>query len=988
MALLPIVPTMARRPGNTTLEQHDSGLHITPLPRIGQELGRFIIERELPRGGQARVYRAWQTDLQRAVALKLLPSSYASDQDALIRFRREIENVARISHPNIVRVFEAGEIEGHPFFTMDFIEGHDAESSAKRGPMDPDEAATIIEAVARAVSEAHKQGIIHRDIKPGNIILRRDGTPILTDFGLAQDLSHSEQLTQTGISMGTPAYMSPEQARGERNRVGVKTDVFALGATLYTLLTGKRPVEGESTYELMLKVAESQGPKWPRAAIEDIPQDLRAIVEMAMANDPAKRYDTADDLADDLERYLSGEWVVARSRGKLARIWLRTRRYVPVAAVILAALGLAGGMVYTGLNPGFISNSEPPVLDDRDLLSSDPDRREDVEPLFGEGGTWSHRGGTVNQGSGGEIVLARTGAEPLLISPKEPACWGDFTLQCELRVRDVSGPLELLFGMPDSHTANDTAYTIALGEGSRDRLELRRLGIPVLSAYRPGTRPLLEAGVWYRAVITRTGQALSFSLSEVALPGNVVTFSFNDIFPAFAGAGRRFAVQGDVAELSLRTVSVSHRDTQHSTEMLLYSVGQFSDAELRVTARLTLPLPPEANPAERNERAALHFLRASCRLQLARPEEAFQDCTAAKSLVSDPGLRSRIFLLASGIETGRGDDTAAIAQLRVAQLSAGLAGELNSWLLQDAANRGAALEADSPERALRYYDFVSNNALGSPGLVCEALYRDAQLRLRLSETQPEAADRLRAEALSSLERIEGGTYLRFGATYAPAMAMLFTLHVDDPAASPGAISEAADWMAAAVDGYGVDNSLLAMPLVRAAWHGRLTSSGIDMEPARRAATWLQAAQRAGADETWVLLLRAMAATERPELYGSSEARIKLWREAAEVLKADEPLHTLPAALAEFFLGSAIDRDDQARRESNLRRALRIGHKDHAGHWFAGAGWEEFANYCVGLYSQNDRLRATELLEKAAAGAGAGDLRLLAARAAAWLPIPR
>jgi serine/threonine-protein kinase len=395
-------------------------MHLRPLPRIGQELGRFIIERELPRGGQARVYRAWQTDLQRSVALKLLPSSYASDRETLTRFRREIENVARISHPNIVRVFEAGELQGNPFFTMDFIEGHDAESVIKRGPMQPDEAATIIEAIARAVGEAHGQGIIHRDIKPGNIIVRRDGTPVLTDFGLAQDLGHSEQLTQTGISMGTPAYMAPEQARGERDRVGVKSDIYSLGATLYSLLTAKRPAEGDSAYELMLKVAENEGPKWPRYALEGVPPDLRAIVEMAMAPDPARRYESAAAFADDLERYLHGEWVVARSRGKLAKLWLRTRRYVPVAAVVVIALGLAGGMVYTGLNPGFSDNSEfIPYGPQSEILGDDP-TDDEIRELF-ERGAWTQRGGNVMRGPGGELVLVRSGEDALFISPRERA---------------------------------------------------------------------------------------------------------------------------------------------------------------------------------------------------------------------------------------------------------------------------------------------------------------------------------------------------------------------------------------------------------------------------------------------------------------------------------------------------------------------------------------------------------------------------------------
>lgn len=970
------------------MEQNDSGLHIAPLPRIGQELGRFIIERELPRGGQARVYRAWQTDLQRPVALKLLPSSYATDAEALTRFRREIENVARISHPNIVRVFEAGEIEGHPFFTMDFIEGQDADDAARRGPMDPDEAATLIEAIARAVGQAHKQGIVHRDIKPGNIIVRRDGTPILTDFGLAQDLTHSGQLTQTGISMGTPAYMAPEQARGERNRVGVKTDIYAMGATLYTLLTSKRPVEGDSTYELMLRVAESQGPKWPRTALEDVPPDLRAIVEMAMAQDPARRYESADALADDLERYLHGEWVVARSKGKLARIWLRTRRYVPVAAVILVALGLAGGMVYTGLNPAFMSNSEGGLIDERRILGNDPRQREDIEPMFGKDGTWTQHGGVVTTGQGGEIVLARTGADPLFISPKERACWGDFTLDLELRIRDAKGPLELLVGMPDQPGEVDTAYTIALGAGARDRIELRRLGVPVLGAYRGGLRPALEPGVWYRAVIARRGQSIAFSISEVAAPGPMAAFEFEDIYPAFAAAGRRFAVRGEVSELSLRTVTVTHRDTAQSTEMLLYSVGQYSDAELRLSARLALPLPADAEPAARNERAALLLLRATCRQRLGRLEDALSDCTQAKALVIDPGLRARIFLVASDMETVRDNDDAAIAQLRVAQLSTGMSPEMNSWLLHDALRRAQLLAEEHPSRALRYYDFVSSSALGSPGLVCEALYHGARLRLLVAATDTDRAEALRREAFSALSRIEGANYLRFGAVYAPAMSRLLALKLEAPAPEYGDLQSTADWAAAAVDGYLVDNSLLAPRLIEAAWVARMAASGSDFGPARKAEVWLGAAARAGADPVWLKVQLALAAMERPELAADADARLRLWRELADELNAGEASHALPAALCEFFIGSPIDTRDQKRRQDNLERALRSWRGYHDSRWFGEAGWREFATYCIALYGSPDPQAVAEQLELAAGGQLPGRLVMLKDRAAQWLPLRR
>ncbi len=968
----------------------DTGMHVRPLPRIGQELGRFIIERELPRGGQARVYRAWQTDLQRPVALKLLPSSYVAEGEVLTRFRREIENVARINHPNIVRVFEAGELLGNPFFTMDYIEGNDAETILKRGPFDPDEAAAVMEAIARAVAEAHGQGIIHRDIKPGNIIVRRDGTPVLTDFGLAQDLGHSEQLTQTGISMGTPAYMAPEQARGERNRVGVKSDIYSLGATLYTLLTAKRPAEGDSAYELMLKVAENEGPEWPRYAVESVPPDLRAIVEMAMAPDPAKRYESAAAFADDLERYLHGEWVVARSRGKLAKLWLRTRRYVPVAAVVMIALGLAGGMVYTGLNPAFSDNSDfIPYGPQSEILGDDP-TDEEIRELF-ERGAWTQRGGTVMRGPGGELVLSRSGDDALFISPRERACWGDFTLQSELRVRGMDGPLELLIGMTDSEAASESAYSVVLGAGSRDRGELRRLGVTVLSTDRPDRQPILTDGAWYRAVFERSGQTVRFTLFQVGAPAPSLALSFDDIYPAFAGDGReRMALRGDIGELSLRGVAVSHRRSQQAEEALLYSVGQYSQVDYRITARLATPLPPDADTEVREERAALLFLRARCRERIGMLDEAIADCDEAKKYIMfDANLRTRVYLFGSMLQTAAGNDDAAIVQLNSARLQSP-SRELASWVQHNAATRAAMLEAsETPQRALRYYDFVSQSALGNPGLVCEALWRDAQLRLRLAEGDPEQGAELRARALENLQRIEGATYERFGSVYAPAMVRLFELLRADADTPADRIAETAAAMAASVNGYGVRDDVLVEPLGWASWYARLQGGPEDLTLARSGSVWVEAARRAGGDEAWVLTHLALAAEERPELFGNTEGRAAMWREVRPALRLDEPSHAVPAAIVEFFLGTPVDAEDSQRREDNLRRAIRLSHADAPAHWIGGAGPDAFADYCIALATAtNNEDRAVFLLQRAATSASPGELRMLAGREKAWLPVRR
>ncbi|MCB9895791.1 MAG: serine/threonine protein kinase [Planctomycetes bacterium] len=971
-------------------ETSDSGLHIRPLPRLGQEIGRFLIEKELPRGGQARVYRAWQTDLQRPVALKLLPSSYATDHEAAARFKREIENVARISHPNIVRVYDAGEIEGQPFFTMEFLEGQDADHMVKRGAMDPDEAASVLEAVARGVHQAHASGIIHRDIKPGNIILRKDDTPVLTDFGLAQDLTHTDQLTQTGISMGTPAYMAPEQARGERDRVGKRSDIYALGATLFSLLTGKRPVEGETTYELMLKVAESQGPKWPRQAIEDVPADLRAIVEMAMQNDPGKRYETAADFADDLERFLHGEWVVARTRSPLAKLWVRSRRYLPVAAVVIVTLALAGGMVYTGLNPQFTDNSEGSILGNPQDLSKDFTEKsgEELESLFDpkRDGSWTKSGASVKRGNEGELVLTRSGDDPLLISPKAPQCWGDFTLQTDFQLVGTTGELSLLVGMPDSANADDTAYVIALGSQSTDRLELRRLGAGVYSSYRPGAASLLQDGVWYRATVTRSGQRLEFSLMQVAGAIPVTSFAYEDDFPALvsgqspdgAFTRRRFGIEARSTVLSIRDVTVSHRDNQHSTEQLLFSVGQFSEAELHLTARLSEPLPANADAAARNDRAAMFYLRARCRVQTGQLVEAQQDCFDAKLLLNDSDLRARVFLLSSKLSTQQEDDDAALAQLRVAQFNG--SGVFSSRVYHDAYSRALQLETAAPERALAYFDWTANNALGSPWLVCDSLYRAARVRL----TQPDT----RAQAVAALERIESANYQRFGATFAPAMNQLFDLRwesVSGAAPNTTGIADVADWLASSVQGYGVDNQLLIEPLVRAAWMGRLASEPLDQALWVKAGAWLQAAEDAGADPVWIGFERALMQFERPRGI-SLEDRIEAWRTLAGELDVSEPSHGVLIAVSDYFIGSPTGSNDQSRRNDVLLRAVRREFDGAPAWWFGANDADTVADYCIALYeAQSDRSAAAARLEKAANRKNAGVLALLKGRANRWLP---
>ena len=977
----------------------DSGLHILPLPKVGQEVGRFLIERELPRGGQARVYRAWQLDLQRAVALKLLPASFAGDDDALVRFRREIENVAKVSHPNVVHVYEAGELDGHAFFTMEFIEGQDAETLVRKGRLGPDEAAALIEAVARGVQEAHRAGIVHRDIKPGNIIVRKDATPVLTDFGLAQDLSHSNALTQTGVSMGTPAYMAPEQARGERARVGKRSDVYALGATLFTLLTGKRPVEGESAYELMVKVAESEGPAWPREAREDIPADLRAIVERAMQNDPGRRYESAEDFADDLERFLRGDWVVARSRSRLTRLWARGRRYVPAAMVLLLAAGLAAGIVYSDLST--LGSNEPDsgyTLDEIDLsreVVGTPDS--DIEDLFGKEGSWTKVNASVRRGQGSELVLTREADGALLISPRVAACWGDFTLQTQLYAQGVDGPVRLLVGMPDDNSEQDTAYCIALGDGARTQFVLHRLGVPVFSGQRVDGLPLLEESRWYAASITRRAQLISFLLTDVAAGIPVASFEFDDAFPALVNEQRdgkrldrqRYAVSAHAAQLGVRNVTVVHRDHRYTTEELLFSVGQFDQAEARLKARLDGGSAAQ-NAEARAERARLLYLRARCRIALGRADAAAEDLAACRALTDDATLRSLAFLLGSGIETSRDDDAAALAQLRAARI--GLAGPQQARVFH-AAWLAASQLTEQPARALLYLDYIANNGLGTPGLVGAALLQSAQIRLARGDAESIVLAR------GALRRVASAGYQRFGGTFTPALALLFDQRWSElVAARPPAEGEQpagaellvlADLLADAVDGYEVAGNLAVSPLARAAWLARLSMAPADTVEFARVNLWLEIAGRAGSDALWAEAQRALAREEHPQLAaGGLEGRKAQWDALARKLKPEDAGYGALSTLADFYLYDAQSPADAQRRAELFRYAMKRELAGVSRHWLADAEPDRFVEYCIGLYFLGfDRPKARSLIETATTGR-AGALALLKGRVDQWLPPER
>lgn len=281
---------------------------------------------ELGRGGMGVVYRAIQLSLKRVVALKMILASSHTSRETLQRFRSEAETIAAMRHPNIIHIYDVMSCQGIPCFSMEFVEGGSLEQRIANKPMPAGSAARLSLTLARAVQAAHQGGIIHRDLKPANILLTEDGTPKITDFGLAKRLDQEGVQTRSGYIMGTPHYMAPEQAEGDSKRFGPATDVYALGAILYEMLTGKPPFRGETTSQILKQVLFDE-PTPPGKLQAGIPAGLEAICLKCLQKDPARRYLTAGELAEALDRFLAAPTATeiiqpARPAPKRTRTWL------------------------------------------------------------------------------------------------------------------------------------------------------------------------------------------------------------------------------------------------------------------------------------------------------------------------------------------------------------------------------------------------------------------------------------------------------------------------------------------------------------------------------------------------------------------------------------------------------------------------------------------------------------------------------------------
>ncbi len=301
----------------------------------------YQIERELGHGGMGVVYLARQQSLNRDVAIKVLRPSHQTFRNLVDRFLQEAQHLARLRHPHIVAIYEIGEADGEPYFTMDYVDGEPLTQRLSHGPLAPTQSVELFKQIASAVQHAHKHGIVHRDLKPANILLNQQGEAYVTDFGLARQMQRDSALTQTGEVLGTPQYMAPEQARGETALVGEATDIHALGLLLYEMLTGRPAFQARSPADVLVKLLHHE-PDPPRRLDHRIPRDLETICLKCLQKQPAARYANVGAMLEDIRRYEAGEPLTARRPGwfSLAFRWCRRHWKLAAAACLAAALSL------------------------------------------------------------------------------------------------------------------------------------------------------------------------------------------------------------------------------------------------------------------------------------------------------------------------------------------------------------------------------------------------------------------------------------------------------------------------------------------------------------------------------------------------------------------------------------------------------------------------------------------------------------------------
>lgn len=542
-------------------------------------VGEYTILRELGRGGMGVVYVAHNPALGRQVALKLLLSD--EDPEAIARFRIEAQATAALDHPNLVRIHTAGVHEGKPYYAMDLVDGRPLNDLLEAdGPFDPQNAARIVEAIALGLAHAHERGILHRDMKPANVILQADGQPLVTDFGLAKDLSASyEALTQTGQSLGTPAYMPPEQADGDAEAIGPRSDVYSVGATLYALLTGRAPFVGATAMNILLRVFKTV-PDPPSMHRLGLDRSLDVVCLKCLEKAPADRYASVQALADDLRRFQNGDPISARPppNSVLLRRFV-ARNLVAFAALVAVAVLVAVGTTYT-----VVQRTMKIEALDADVLATL----------------------SVDRGSKAQTKLLPTRAQVARLSSRVSALGDDDealqSARLHLRVLDA-----LLLAETDLAAARKARGTLAdakLEAGWLDALDTR------LSALDPTKRKTHEEEITARRAFNKLGLVdLRSWRAQLLTHSTRLNLPFKKILEDLAAV--RDVRDLTPAELRTRAVALRTRGATGDAEALAKTLDELSSLPQRLTLHFVAEHVGQLLSLDRGEEALAWLRRTS-----------------------------------------------------------------------------------------------------------------------------------------------------------------------------------------------------------------------------------------------------------------------------------------------------------------------------------------------------------------------------------------
>ena len=460
---------------------------------------------ELGRGGMGIVYKARQISLNKLVAVKMVLRAEFASTDDLVRFRQEAESAAQLDHPGLVPVFQVGEADGLPYFSMAYVEGHSLSKRLLDGPMGIPESAELVRQLAVAVAYAHAKGIVHRDLKPGNVLLDKSGRPRITDFGLAKRLDSGHELTMTGQIVGTPSYMPPEQARGDVAEIGPHSDIYSLGAVLYACLTGRPPYQAANHIDTLQQVIRGDLVR-PSLLDKSIPRDLEIICMKCLSKRKRDRFDTAAHLALDLGRWQRGEPIQARPINRFRRAWMWCRRRPSLAAAasvaVVASIGFLiafGSFVQYQAQTAITLKKAGNDLQDREqqLRRTILESQCDLDREFG--GRQVEAGEVINGVQ--QLLGAMTSAQRMGDGARQQLAWGD--LQAALR---HFVPLK-------------SVWSDILAISPDGRIGVKKTGFSASTQRNSGRLIDLQTGEW----IGDQGQALSGTLLFAPDSKTVVT---------------------------------------------------------------------------------------------------------------------------------------------------------------------------------------------------------------------------------------------------------------------------------------------------------------------------------------------------------------------------------------------------------------------------------------------------------------------------------